>query len=70
MVVDGVTLSPEEVKPVPAFGAGLDTKYITGIGTAEQRMLILIDIERLMTSRDMELVDDAGWPASKRFSAG
>jgi purine-binding chemotaxis protein CheW len=63
MVVDGVsdviTLAPEQVKPVPAFGSELDTKYITGIGTVEQRMLILIDIERLMTSRDMELVDDA-----------
>jgi purine-binding chemotaxis protein CheW len=61
MVVDGVsdviTLTPQQVKPVPAFGAELDTKYITGIGTVEQRMLILIDIERLMTSRDMELVD-------------
>ena len=63
MVVDGVsdviTLTPQQVKPVPAFGADLDTKYITGIGTVEQRMLILIDIERLMTSRDMELVDDS-----------
>jgi purine-binding chemotaxis protein CheW len=63
MVVDGVsdviTLTPQQVKPVPAFGAELDTKYITGIGTVEQRMLILIDIERLMTSRDMELVDDS-----------
>lgn len=63
MVVDGVsdviTLAHEQVKPVPAFGSALDTKYITGIGTVDGRMLILVDIERLMTSPDMELVDEA-----------
>ncbi|MGD0474762.1 MAG: chemotaxis protein CheW [Candidatus Velthaea sp.] len=63
MVVDGVsdviTLMPDQVKPVPPFGSALDTKYITGIGTVDGRMLILVDIERLMTSRDMELVDEA-----------
>lgn len=63
MVVDGVsdviTLSLEQMKPVPEFGAALDTQYITGLGTVDQRMIILVDIERLMTSRDMELVDIA-----------
>ena len=61
MVVDGVsdvvTLTPDEIKPAPEFGSGIDTKYVTGIGTVDDRMLILVDIERLMTSRDMELVD-------------
>ncbi len=61
MVVDGVsdvvTLTTEEIKPAPEFGSGIDTKYVTGIGTVDDRMLILVDIERLMTSRDMELVD-------------
>lgn len=61
MVVDGVsdviTLSPEQVKPAPEFGAAIDTRYVMGLGTVEERMLILVDIERLMTSRDMELVE-------------
>jgi purine-binding chemotaxis protein CheW len=35
----------------------LDTRYIIGLGTIEQRMLILVDIEKLMTSKDMELMD-------------
>jgi chemotaxis signal transduction protein len=33
--------------------------YITGLGTVGQRMLILVDIEKLMSSRDMELMDEA-----------
>jgi purine-binding chemotaxis protein CheW len=61
MVVDGVsdviTLKPEQIKPAPEFGSSLDTRYLQGLGTVDDRMLILVDIEKLMTSRDMELVE-------------
>jgi purine-binding chemotaxis protein CheW len=63
MVVDGVsdvlTLSAEQIRPAPEFGASLDTKYIIGLGTVDERMLILMDIEKLMTSNDMALTDQA-----------
>ena len=63
MVVDGVsdvlTLKPEQIKPAPEFGASLDTWYLQGLGTVDERMLILVDIEKLITSRDMELVEAA-----------
>ncbi len=61
IVVDGVsdvlTLAANHVKPAPEFGAVLDTAYIQGLGTLEERMIILVDIEKLMTSNDMSLVD-------------
>jgi purine-binding chemotaxis protein CheW len=64
MVVDGVsdviTLKPDQVKPAPEFGASLDTRYLQGLGTVDDRMLILVDIEKLMTSSDMELIESAG----------
>ncbi len=63
MVVDGVsdvlTLSADQIRPAPEFGASLDTQYIIGLGTVDERMLILMDIERLMTSSDMALTDHA-----------
>jgi len=63
IVVDGVsdviTLPPEQMKAAPEFGATLDTKYIKGLGTVDERMIILVDIEKLMSSRDMELMDEA-----------
>ena len=63
MVVDGVsdvtTLKADEIKPAPEFGSSLDTKYLQGLGTADERMIILVDIEKLMTSRDMELIESA-----------
>ena len=61
IVVDGVsdviTLSSEQVKPAPDFAAHLDTDYIIGLGTVDERMLILMDIEKLMSSKDMGLID-------------
>jgi purine-binding chemotaxis protein CheW len=63
MVVDAVSdvlaLEPDQIRPAPDFSAALDTQYITGLGTVENRMLILVDIEKLMTSADMALVENA-----------
>ncbi|MBA5687944.1 chemotaxis protein CheW [Rugamonas apoptosis] len=63
MVVDRVsdvtTLAPEQVKPAPDIGSALDTNYIIGLGTIEDRMLILVDIDKLMSSADMGLLDAA-----------
>ena len=61
MVVDSVSdviqLASEQVRPAPDFSSTFDTQYITGLGTIDQRMLILVDIERLMSGQDMALVD-------------
>jgi len=61
MVVDGVSdvvqLSAEQIRPAPDFSSAFDVKYITGLGTVDDRMLILVDIEKLMTGADMALAD-------------
>jgi purine-binding chemotaxis protein CheW len=63
MVVDSVsdviTLSAEQMKPTPEFGAGLNTDYLMAMGAIDERMLILLDIEKLMTAADMGLTDGA-----------
>ncbi|MES2243413.1 MAG: chemotaxis protein CheW [Pseudomonadota bacterium] len=63
MVVDSVsdviTLSPEQVKPAPEMGAVLDADYLIGLGTLDDRMLILVDIDKLMTSDEVGLVQQA-----------
>src|ERR1035437_3573318 len=52
MVVDSVsdviTLTPDQIKPAPEMGSTMSTDYLIGLGTVEQRMLILVDIDRLM----------------------
>ena len=63
IVVDGVsdviTLSSEQIKPAPEFASGGETSYIIGLGTLDERMLILMDIEQLMAGGDMALVGHA-----------
>ncbi|MBY0238583.1 MAG: chemotaxis protein CheW [Burkholderiaceae bacterium] len=61
MVVDSVsdvtTLTQDQVKPSPEMGTAFSTEYIIGLGTIDERMLILVDIDRLMSSPDMGLND-------------
>ena len=57
-VSDVLTLTQDQIKSAPALSTSLDTRYITGLGTIDQRMLILVDIEKLMSSKDMELMDE------------
>jgi purine-binding chemotaxis protein CheW len=58
MVVDSVsdviTLTPEQIKPAPEMGTALDTDYLIGLATLEQRMLILVDIDKLMSNTEMQ----------------
>ncbi len=60
MVVDSVsdviTLTAEQVKPPPPMGTALDTDYLVGMGVLDDRMLILVDIDRLMSSADIGLI--------------
>lgn len=55
-VADVITLPPEQIHPAPEFSAALNTSYIMGLGSIGQRMLILMDIEKLMTSDEMALI--------------
>lgn len=64
IVVDGVSdvinLEMEQVRATPEFGDTIDTEYIIGLGTVEDRMLILVDIEKLMRSQEMGLLETSG----------
>jgi purine-binding chemotaxis protein CheW len=61
MVVDSVSdvtaLTPEQIKPAPHMGSALDVSHITGLGTVDERMLILVDIDQLMSSADIGVID-------------
>lgn len=58
-VSDVTTLSSSQIRPAPEFASTVDTKYIQGLGTLEDRMLIVVDIEQLMLSSEMSLLDEA-----------
>lgn len=58
-VSDVMALGSEQIFEPPEFGSTVDTAFITGLGSVEDRMLILLDIEGLMRSREMQLIDHA-----------
>jgi len=59
MVVDSVSdvmeLSPDQIRNTPEIDSVVDSSYITGLGTLNDRMLILIAIEKLMGTAEMAL---------------
>src|SRR5213595_4270014 len=61
MVVDSVsdvtTLKPDQVKPAPEMGSAFNSDYMIGLGTIDERMLILVDIDKLMSSGEMGLIE-------------
>jgi purine-binding chemotaxis protein CheW len=57
-VSDVLTLKHEQIRPAPEFSTSIDMNYVVGLGALDDRMLILVDIEKLMTTKDMALIDD------------
>jgi len=63
IVVDSVSdvlpLKQEEIRPAPEFSSAIDASYVRGLASLPGGLLILVDIELLMTSPDMALVPEA-----------
>ncbi|HPU20419.1 MAG TPA: chemotaxis protein CheW [Alicycliphilus sp.] len=63
IVVDSVSdvmeLAPEQLRPAPDLESSIDAQCIRGLGSVGERMLILLDIERLMAGVDMGLATAA-----------
>ena len=61
MVVDAVsdviTLQPEQLRPAPPLRSGLASEHLLALGALDERMLILVDIERLLSGPDIGLVE-------------
>jgi len=60
-VSDVIELTSNQIKPAPEFNGAVNASHITGIGTLkrgdQQRMLILVDIEELLSGVEMGLVE-------------
>ena len=54
-VSDVIQLDLEDIREAPPLAAGFDAIHIRGLATLDDRMIILLDIEGLMSSPDMAL---------------
>lgn len=57
-VVDSISevlrIPASTVEPPPPVVAGLESEYISGVGKLEDRLLILLDLDRLLSREDQE----------------
>jgi purine-binding chemotaxis protein CheW len=65
-VSDVISLAHERIKPAPEFSAALNTQYIQGLATLDDRMIIVVNIEKLISSPEVQLIDEAGSSAAER----
>ena len=55
-VSDVVTLAADTIRPAPQFDAAIDERFIVGLAQLAQRMLIVMNIEVLMSDNEMGMV--------------
>ena len=55
-VSDVVTLAADAIKPAPQFETTLDTRFITGLANVGERMLIVMNMEALMSNAEMGML--------------
>jgi purine-binding chemotaxis protein CheW len=63
VVVDGVSdvvrLAPGDVKAAPQLGSLVDSSFLAGLATQDNRMILLIDIEKFLSSGELQLITQA-----------
>ena len=61
IVVDGVSdvirLAPGDVKAAPEFGSVVDASFLAGLAIQDERMILLVDIEKFLSSGELGLIN-------------
>jgi purine-binding chemotaxis protein CheW len=61
LVVDAVSdvhnVGGEYLKPPPQFGSAIDTEFVKGLATVDEKMIIVLDVDYLLNSAELATVD-------------
>lgn len=55
-VQEVLDLAPDQIEPPPRIGTKLDTEFIKGMGKHAEQFIIILDIDKVFTTDEMELV--------------
>lgn len=70
VVVDGVSdvvsLKKDQLRPPPDFGVAFDSRYLLGLTTINEQMIVLVDIDQLLSSEEMGLLGNQNDFTSKK----
>jgi purine-binding chemotaxis protein CheW len=56
-VSDVLDLSAEKIEETPEFGTEVDTSFIKGVGRIEERVVLLLDIDRVLSGQELKAVE-------------
>lgn len=66
IIVDEVSevlnVGADQIEPTPNFGVGVETQFILGMGKVGPRVLILLDIDEVLSDDDVKAVQLLGKP--------
>lgn len=72
VVVDAVSdvleVAGDAIRPVPDMGTAVDTEYLKGLTSAGERMVLLLDVDKLLQPQDAQMLE-AALPAASDVKA-
>ena len=72
VVVDGVSdvldVTAANLRPVPDMGTTVDTEYLKGLTAVDERMVLLLDVDKLLQPQDAQMLE-AALPAAAEVKA-
>ena len=62
LIVDSVSevsdITGEEIENAPSYGQGIDTSFIMGLGKVKNKIIILLDIDTVLSTEELEMVEE------------
>ncbi|UCX04553.1 chemotaxis protein CheW [Shewanella sp. HL-SH4] len=62
-VSDVINMQASDIKPPPEFGVAFDSQYLFGLAPVNEQMIILLNIEKLISSQELGLFDSTALPS-------
>jgi purine-binding chemotaxis protein CheW len=51
-------IGSEEIQETPHFGQDIDTNFIMGMGKLEEKLIMLLDIDKVLSAEELEMVEE------------
>lgn len=55
-VAEVLDVKHEQIEPPPAFGTGVDTDFILGLGKVNNKVIMLLDVNRVLLGDELSLL--------------
>jgi len=63
-VQEVIELSPDQIEPPPHMGTNIDTDFLRGMGKLDDRFLLILDIDKVLSAAELASIANAASPAA------